>query len=355
MPLFAEVDRLALRPPAGRAPRSDRARGGETDSAARAEPGDCLFVLTAGRLAVHVQDATGEVSRRIDGLGPRGLLWRDGAPDRGAAIQPRSARRLGAACFASTGTASRPWCARSASSFLAIARVPEPPSRLGRSHPARQEQALAAGDGGGPRPAPIRAPRGGARREPPRDAGGARALASGTSRQPSAPTSSRSASGARGRGRARRPPGAPPPGRRARASAESRRGPGGEASPPGRSGRPRSASWPHSDARALGRTLARALRASPPLAPDRAHWWIERLGDDARPGRRRISPWLGRPLTRPGSPPRALEFCGARSAARSGASDRDHGWRLAAEISRLAFGPWASIRSPRGTAPARDR
>ena len=68
VPLFAEVDRLAL---AQLAAHLDPIVLEEGETVCRqGEPGDCLFVLTAGRLAVHVQDATGEVSRRIDGLGP---------------------------------------------------------------------------------------------------------------------------------------------------------------------------------------------------------------------------------------------------------------------------------------------
>ena len=56
VPLFAEIDRLAL---AQLAAHLDPIVLQEGETVCRqGEPGDCLFVLTAGRLAVHVQDRT---------------------------------------------------------------------------------------------------------------------------------------------------------------------------------------------------------------------------------------------------------------------------------------------------------
>ena len=93
----------------------------------------------------------------------------------------------------------------------------------------------------------------------------------------------------------------------------------------------------HADARALGSTLARALRAVATPAPDRARRWIERLGDDASLTTR-ISPWRGRPLHEGrGDPARALDVLRRALGGALRAPDRDDGSRLAAEISRLAL------------------
>ena len=68
VPLFAEVDRLAL---AQLAAHLDPIVLEEGDTVCRqGEPGDCLFVLTAGRLGIHVQDATGGIPGGSTGSAP---------------------------------------------------------------------------------------------------------------------------------------------------------------------------------------------------------------------------------------------------------------------------------------------
>src|SRR5262245_52315838 len=68
IPLFAEIDRVAL---AQLAAHLDPVVLHEGDIVCRqGEPGDCLFVLTSGRLGVHVHGPDSRASRRIDGLGP---------------------------------------------------------------------------------------------------------------------------------------------------------------------------------------------------------------------------------------------------------------------------------------------
>src|SRR6185436_4664695 len=108
------------------------------------EPGDCLFVLTAGRLGIHVQDATGGISRRIDGLGPGDLFGEmallTGEPRSATVLAETRSRvlRLDRERFESL-VRSQP------SSFLAIARVLS--RRLASANRIRlvEEQALAAG------------------------------------------------------------------------------------------------------------------------------------------------------------------------------------------------------------------
>ncbi len=93
----------------------------------------------------------------------------------------------------------------------------------------------------------------------------------------------------------------------------------------------------HADARALGKTLARALRALPPLTPDHARRWIERLDDDAVLDDADLA--LARATFHGGrgDTARALEVLRRALGGALRASDRDDGPRLAAEISRLAL------------------
>ena len=108
----------------------------------------------------------------------------------------------------------------------------------------------------------------------------------------------------------------------------------------------------HADAQALGKTLARALRAVPPLASDRARRWIERLGDDAMLDDADLA--LARAAFHEGrgDPARALDVLRRALGGALRASDRDDGPRLAAEISD-SRSPSGSIRSPAREPPAR--
>jgi len=334
VPLFAEVDRLAL---AQLAAHLDPIVLEEGETVCRqGEPGDCLFVLTAGRLAVHVQDATGEVSRRIDGLGPGDFFGEmallTGEP-RSATVRAEARSRvlrLDRDRFEAL-VRSQP------SSFLAIARVLS--RRLASANRIRlvEEQALAASV----EAALDRLPS--ARREAVLDAClletpaapallfgdlaatvGADLVALGIGREGGVVVRDVL------RERLRRDEG---PGRvRSRAEALAAKLAAGQ-------------EWEtalgvlttHSDAQALGRTLARALRASPPLAPDRARRWIERLGDDAVLGDADLALARAASYEGRGEPARALELLRRALGGALRASDRDHGWRLAAEISRLAL------------------
>ena len=68
IPLFAEVDRVARAQLAAHLDPVVLAAG---DTVCRqGEPGDCLYVVAAGQLGVHVHDPEGQAARRIDGLGP---------------------------------------------------------------------------------------------------------------------------------------------------------------------------------------------------------------------------------------------------------------------------------------------
>ena len=354
VPLFAEVDRLAL---AQLAAHLDPIVLEEGETVCRqGEPGDCLFVLTAGRLAVHVQDATGEVSRRIDGLGPGDFFGEmallTGEP-RSATVRAEARSRvlrLDRDRFEAL-VRSQP------SSFLAIARVLS--RRLASANRIRlvEEQALAASV----EAALDRLPS--ARREAVLDASlletpaapallfgdlaatvGADLVALGIGREGGVIVRDVL------RERLRRDEG---PGRvRSRAEALAAKLAAGQ-------------EWEtalgvlatHSDAQALGRTLARALRASPPLAPDRARRWIERLGDDAVLGDADLALARAASYEGRGEPARALELLRRALGGALRASDRDHGWRLAAEISRLALAvgehPVAgAVQRPRATGEA---
>src|SRR6185436_2160830 len=320
------------------------------------EPGDCLFVLTAGRLGIHVQDATGGISRRIDGLGP-GDFFGEMALLTG---EPRSATVLAEArCRVLRLDRERfeALVRTQPSSFLAIARVLS--RRLAAANRIRlvEEQALAASV----EAALDRLPS--PRRQAVLDASlletpAAPALLFGELAQTVSEDLAALGIGREGgsvvrdvlRERLRRDEG--PGGGRSRAEAlAAKLAAGGE--------------WEmalgvlatHADAQALGRTLARALRASPPLASDSARRWIERLGDDAvlsdaDLALARAASYEGR-----GEPARALELLRRALSGALRVPDPDRGTRLAAEISRLALAvgehPVAgAVQRPRATGEA---
>src|SRR5262245_55588708 len=142
IPLFAEIDRVAL---AQLAAHLDPIEFQEGDTVCRqGEPGDCLYLLTSGRLGVHVHEAESGASRRIDGLGPGDFFGEmallTGEP-RSATIRaelPSRVLRLDRERFEALVRAQP-------SSFLAIARVLS--RRLAAANRIRlvEEQALAAG------------------------------------------------------------------------------------------------------------------------------------------------------------------------------------------------------------------
>jgi CRP-like cAMP-binding protein/di/tricarboxylate transporter len=354
IPLFAEIDRVAL---AQLAAHLDPLVLQEGDTVCRqGEPGDCLFVLTSGQLGVHVHDPNGGASRRIDGLGPGDFFGEmallTGEP-RSATVRaeaPSHMFRLDRERFEALVHAEP-------SSFLAIARVLS--RRLATANRIRlvEEQALAAGvEAALERLSPER-----------REA----VLEASLLEEPAAlgalfgdragPIAADLAALGVGRGsgtvvrdllRERLRRDEDPPRVRGRAEAlAARLAAAGE--------------WDaalgvlatHADARALGKTLARALRAVPPLAPERARRWIERLGDEATLDDADLA--LGRAAFHGarGDPARALEVLRRALGGALRATDRDDGARLAAEISRLALAsgehpvPGAEVR-PRVTGEA---
>ncbi len=354
VPLFAEVDRLAL---AQLAAHLDPIALEEGDTICRqGEPGDCLFVLTAGRLGIHVQDATGGVSRRIDGLGPGDFFGEmallTGEPRSATVLAEARSRvlRLDRERFEAL-VRTQP------SSFLAIARVLS--RRLASANRIRlvEEQALATSV----EAALDRLPS--SRREAVLDASLLEAPAAAPllfGDLAAAVSADLVALGVGRDGgtvvrdvlreRLRRDEG--PGGARSRAETlAAKLATGGE--------------WEmaldvlatHSDAQALGRTLARALRASPPLASERARRWVERLGDDAVLGDADLALARAASYEGRGEPARALELLRRALGGALRASDRDHGPRLAAEISRLALTvgehPVAgAVQRPRATGEA---
>jgi CRP-like cAMP-binding protein/di/tricarboxylate transporter len=334
IPLFAEIDRVAL---AQLAAHLDPIVLQEGDTVCRqGEPGDCLFVLTTGRLGVHVHDPDGGASRRIDGLGPGDFFGEmallTGEP-RSATVRaevPSHVFRLDRERFEALVRAEP-------SSFLAIARVLS--RRLASANRIRviEEQALAAGvEAALERLSPER-------REAVLEASlleeptTLRALFGDRAGSIAADLATLGVGREGGtvvrdvlRERLRRDEG--PARVRGRAEAlAARLAAAGE--------------WEaslgvlagHADAQALGKTLARALRALPPLAPDRARRWIERLGDDwalddADLALARAAFHRGR-----GDTARALEVLRRALGGALRASERDDGPRLSAEISRLAL------------------
>jgi di/tricarboxylate transporter len=92
----------------------------------------------------------------------------------------------------------------------------------------------------------------------------------------------------------------------------------------------------HTDAQALASMLARSLRALPPLAPDRARRWIERLDDDVVLDDAELSLVRAAFHEGRGDASRALNVLRRALGGALRATDRQDGPRLAAEISRLA-------------------
>ena len=316
------------------------------------EPGDCLFVLTSGRLGVHVHDPNGGASRRIDGLGPGDFFGEmallTGEP-RSATVRaeaPSHMFRLDRERFEALVRAEP-------SSFLAIARVLS--RRLATANRIRlvEEQALAAGvEAALERLSPER-----------REA----VLEASLLEEPAAlgalfgdragPIAADLAALGVGRGggtvvrdvlRERLRRDEDPARVRGRAEAlAARLAAAGE--------------WDaalgvlaaHADARALGKTLARALRAVPPLAPSALDG-----GSSASATRRRsttpISRWRRAAFHGArGDPARALEVLRRALGGALRATDRDDGPRLAAEISRLALAVGRASGPRRGGPPAR--
>jgi CRP-like cAMP-binding protein len=141
IPLFAEIDRVAL---AQLAAYLDPLVVEEGSAVRRqGEPGDCLYVLTAGRLGVHVHDAGDGASRRIEGLRPGDIFGEmallTGEPRSATILAEVQSRvlRLDRERFEELGR-------EQPSSFLAIARVLS--RRLASANRVRlaEEQALAA-------------------------------------------------------------------------------------------------------------------------------------------------------------------------------------------------------------------
>lgn len=332
IPLFAEIDRVAL---AQLAAHLDPIVFEEGDTVCRqGEPGDCLYVLTAGRLGVHVHDPDGGASRRIDGLnagdffGEMALLT--GEP-RSATVRAEARSRV----LRLERERFEALVREQPSSFLAIARGLS--RRLASANRIRlvEEQALAAGvEAALERLPPERrdAVLEASLLEDPAELGvlfGDRAGAIATDL--AALGVGRGGTVVRDvlRERLRRDEG--PTGVRSRAEALAAR-------------LTAAGAWEaslgvlaaHADAQALGATLARALRALPPLTPDRARRWIERL-DDAVLGDPDLALARAAFHENRGDPARALEVLRRALGGALRAVDRDDGPRLAAEISRLSI------------------
>jgi CRP-like cAMP-binding protein len=334
VPLFEEVDRVALARLAAHLDPLELAAG-ET-VCRQGEPGDCLYVVATGLLGVHVHDADDRVSRRIDGLGPGDFFGEmallTGEP-RSATVRAETPSRL----LRLERERFEALVRTQPSSFLAIARVLS--RRLAAANRVRlvEEQALAAGVDG----ALARLP---AERlqavleaslleEPP-------ALASLSGDRASTLTADLADLGVGGAGgtavrdvlreRLRRELGPMETRRRAEALAARLAAAGAWEAALG-------VLASHADATALAAMLARALRAVPPLPPDRARRWIERLGDevalrDPDLALARAAAYEGR-----GDPARAMEVLRRALGGALSAPNRDDGPRLAREISRLAL------------------
>ena len=334
VPLFEEIDRFALARLAAHLDPLELAAG-ET-VCRQGEPGDCLYVVATGLLGVHVHDADGRVSRRIDGLGPGDFFGEmallTGEP-RSATVRaetPSRVLRLERERF-ETLVRTQP------SSFLAIARVLS--RRLAAANRVRvvEEQALTAGVDGALARLPaerLQAVLEASLLEEPA------ALASLSGDDASTLSADLTALGLGGAGgaavrdvlreRLRRELG--PVETRRRAETLAARLAAGSA-------------WEaalgilaaHADTTALAAMLARALRAVPPLPTDRARRWIERLGDevalrDPDLALARAAAYEGR-----GDPARAMEVLRRALGGALSTPNRDDGPRLAHEISRLAL------------------
>ncbi len=336
IPLFAEIDRVAL---AQLAAYLDPLVVEEGNAVCRqGEPGDCLYVLTAGRLGVHVHDAGDGASRRIEGLGPGDIFGEmallTGEPRSATILAEVQSRvlRLDRERFEELGR-------EQPSSFLAMARVLS--RRLASANRIRlaEEQALAAGVESALEQLPAE------RREAVLEASlleGSAGLAILYGDGAGAVATDLAALGV-GRGggtvvrdvlreRLRREEGQ---GRvRSRAGMLATR-------------LAAAGAWDaalgvlaaHADAGALGTTLARALRAVPPLPPDRARRWIERLDDDAVLGDSDLA--LARAAFHQGrgDTARALEVFRRSLGGALSSSDRDDAPRLATAISELVGEP----------------
>jgi DASS family divalent anion:Na+ symporter len=331
IPLFAEIDRVAL---AQLAAHLDPIEFQEGDIVCRqGEPGDCLYLLTSGQLGVEVHESGSGASRRIDRLGPGDFFGEmallTGEP-RSATIRaemPSRVLRLDRERFEAL-VRGQP------SSFLAIARVLS--RRLAAANRMRlaEEQALAAGlEGSLDRLPPER-----------RDAvleaslleepAGLTVLSGNRAETLLADLGTLGVGGEGGtvvrdllRDRLLRDEGPARLRRRAEVLAMRLAAAGAWEAALG----VRAA---HADAQSLATMLARALRATPPLPPERARQWIERLGDDAAV----VDPDLA--LARAafyesrGDPVRALDLL---RRALGGALHAEDAARLGAEISRLAL------------------
>ena len=334
IPLFAEIDRVAL---AQLAAHLDPIELQEGDTVCRqGEPGDCLYLLTSGRLGVHVHEPEGGASRRIDSLGPGDFFGEmallTGEP-RSATIRaemPSRVLRLDRERFEALVRAQP-------SSFLAIARVLS--RRLAAANRMRivEEQALAAGvEASLDRLSPDR-------REAVLEASlleepAALAVLAGDRSDTLLADLAALGVGREGgtvvrdilRDRLLRDDG--PARVRRRAEVLSMR-----LAAAGQWDAALGVRAAHGDAQSLATMLARALRATPPLAPERARQWIERLGDEAALGDADLA--LARATfheTR-GNPARALDVLRRALGGALRGADHEDGARLGAEISRLAL------------------
>jgi CRP-like cAMP-binding protein/di/tricarboxylate transporter len=334
IPLFADIDRVAL---AQLAAHLDPLLFEAGDTVCQqGEPGDCLYVLTAGGLGVHVHDPDGAVSRRIDGLKPGDFFGEmallTGEP-RSATVRAETRSRVLRLERARFEALVR----EQPASFLAIARGLS--RRLAAANRMRlvEEQALAVGVEAALERLPPE------RREAVLEASllddpaafgvlhddGQKTLAidlAALGIDGSSGTVVRDVL----RERLRRDEG--PAGVRARAEALAAR-------------LAAIGAWDgslgvlaaHVDGHALATMLTRALRALPPLPSDRAHRWIARLDDDAVLGDAELA--LARSAFHEGrgDTGRAQDVLRRALGGALRTADRDDGPRLAAEISRLAL------------------
>jgi CRP-like cAMP-binding protein/di/tricarboxylate transporter len=331
IPLFAEIDRVAL---AQLAAHLDPMEFQEGDTVCRqGEAGDCLYLLTSGRLGVHVHEPDSGASRRIDSLGPGDFFGEmallTGEP-RSATIRaemPSRVLRLDRERF-ETLVRAQP------SSFLAIARVLS--RRLSTANRMRlvEEQALAAGVESSLDRLPAE------RREAVLEASllehpAELAILSGDSADTLRGDLDDLGIGREGgaivrdlvRDRLLRDEG--PARVRRRAEVLSMR-----LAAVGAWDAALGVRAAHADAPSLATMLARALRAVPPLPPERARLWIERLSDEAALGDADLALARASFHESRGNPARALDVL---RRALGGALRGEDGARLGAEISRLAL------------------
>jgi CRP-like cAMP-binding protein/di/tricarboxylate transporter len=331
IPLFAEIDRVAL---AQLAAHLDPMEFQEGDTVCRqGEAGDCLYLLTSGRLGVHLHEPDSGASRRIDSLGPGDFFGEmallTGEP-RSATIRaemPSRVLRLDRERF-ETLVRAQP------SSFLAIARVLSRRLTIANRMRLVEEQALAAGVESSLDRLPAE------RREAVLEASlleqpAELAILSGDSADTLRGDLDDLGMGREGgaivrdlvRDRLLRDEG--PAGVRRRAEVLSMR-----LAAVGAWDAALGVRAAHADAPSLATMLARALRAVPPLAPERARLWIERLGDETVLGDADLALARAAFHESRGNPARALDVL---RRALGGALRGEDGARLGAEISRLAL------------------